>query len=215
MNTSHNLFTPSGGSTTHTLSGDAQQLLESVRGRLPEPVLHPVLVVVSGLPGTGKSSFSHCLAERVPLAVLESDALRKELVPSPLHTAKESARLFQAVHELIDLLLEQCVPVLLDATSLVEAHREHLYHIANQRHAKVILVLLEAPPEVVRQRLEARANTTQLQDHSDADWQVYQRMRPSQELIRRNHVVVDTSEDIGPAVEKVAHRINRWIRRGR
>ena len=151
----------------------------------------------------------------MPLAVLESDALRKELVPSPLHTAKESARLFQAVHELIDLLLEQRVLVLLDATSLVEAHRERLYHIANQRHTRVILVLLEAPPEVVRERLEARANTTQRQDHSDADWKVYQRMRPSQEPIRRNHLVVDTSQNIGPAVQKVLWQIHRWTKRGR
>ena len=198
-----------------TISGDAQQLLGSLREGLPEPVIHPILVVVNGLPGTGKSFFSHCLAKRVPLAVLESDALRKEMVPSPLHTAKESARLFQAVHELIYLLLEQGVPVLLDATSLVEAHRERLYHIVDRRNARVIMVRLEAPPEVVRQRLEARANTTQRQDHSSADWKVYQRMRPSQKPIRHNHLVVDTSQDIVPAVEKVAHQISRWIRRGR
>ena len=215
MSKPHNLFTVSEGLTTRTISNYTRQLLESLGERLPEPVLNPVLIVVSGLPGTGKSSFSNRLAERVPVAVVESDAMRKAMVPSPLYTAEESGRLFQAIHGLIDLLLERCVPVLLDATSLVEAHREHLYQIAGRHSARVILVRVEAPPEVVRQRLEGRAKDAQGHDPSDADWEVYQRMRPSQEPIRRNHMVVDTSRDIGPAVEKIVREINRWIRRGR
>ena len=194
------------------ISDDARQLLENLKTPLPEPVLYPVLVAVSGLPGTGKSFFSQRLVERLPLAVLESDALRKALAPSPLHTTEESARLFRAIHELIDLLLEYCVPVLLDATNLLESHREHLYHIAGQRSAKVILVRVEAPPGMVRQRLEERTGGSQRQDHSDADWEVYQRLRPSQEPIRRNHLVVDTSQDIQPAVERVTRVANRWIR---
>ena len=211
MSVLHNRLATLDGSA-RPISDDARQLLENLKTPLPEPVLYPVLVAVSGLPGTGKSFFSQRLVERLPLAVLESDALRKALVPSPLHTAEESARLFQAIHELIDLLLEYCVPVLLDATNLLESHREHLYHIAEQRSAKVILVRVAAPPGMVRQRLEERTGGSQRQDHSDADWEVYQRLRPSQEPIRRNHLVVDTSQDIQPAVERVTRVANRWIR---
>ena len=215
MKTLHNLLIPSGGPASRTISSDTQQLLKSLSGPLPEPVLHPALVVVSGLPGTGKSVLSRRLAERMSLAVLGSDALRKVLVPSPLYTSEESARLFRAVHTLIDLLLERSLPVLLDATNLSESHREHLYHIAGRRSARVILVRVEAPPEVVRQRLEERTDQSQRRDSSDADWEVYQRMRTSQQPIRRNHLVVDTSRDIEPAVEKVVRVINRWVRRGR
>ena len=61
----------------------------------------------------------------------------------------------------------------------------------------------------------SRASSNQRQDHSDADWAVYQRLRPSQEPIRRNHLVIDTSKDVQPAVEKVVREVNRWMRRGR
>ncbi|MFC1935688.1 AAA family ATPase [Chloroflexota bacterium] len=212
MNALHNSLTSAGAPTSRSISRDAEHLLNSLEGPLPEPVLHPVLVVVSGLPGTGKSFFSQRLAERISLLVMESDAMRKALVPSPLHSTGESARLFRAVHEVIDLLLEHCLPVLLDATNLAESHREHLYHIAEQRSARVILVRVKAPPEVVHQRLEDRAGRSQRQDHSDADWEVYKRMSPSQEPVRHNHLVVDTSQDIEPAVQKVVREINRWIR---
>lgn len=210
MNRLHNSSPHSDGQAA-TISSDAGRLLQSLVGSLPEPVLRPVLVLVCGLPGTGKSFFSRRLAERAPLAVLESDALRKALVPNPRHTSKESARLFQAIHEVIGLLLGQRVSVLLDATSQAEAHREHLYRLAEQHNAKIIVVLVEAPPEVVHQRLMARGKTPLRQDHSDADWAVYQRMRPRQEPIRHEHTLVDTSGDIEPVVERAAKEIHRWI----
>ncbi len=215
MNRYNNASSPDKGQAATTISRDARRLLHRLDGLLPEPVLHPVLVAISGLPGTGKSFFSRRLAERVPLAVLESDALRKALVPSPLYTAKESDRLFQAIHEIIDLLLGQQVPALLDATTLMEAHREHLYQLADGHNAKLMLVLVEAPQSVVRQRLETRGKTPLRQDHSYADWDVYQRMRPLQEPIKRNHIWVDTSADIEPVVEKVAREIHLWTRQGR
>ncbi|MDO8749845.1 MAG: ATP-binding protein [Dehalococcoidia bacterium] len=215
MNRFHNTRSTHEGQAATAASRDARRLLRSLDGLLPEPMLQTVLVVVSGLPGTGKSYFSQRLAQQAPLTVLESDAMRKVLTPSPIHTAKESARLFQAIHEVIDLLLGQRLSVLLDATSLAEAHREPLYRLAERHNAKMMLVLVEAPPQVVRQRLDVRGKTPLRQDHSDADWGVYQRMRPLQEPIKRDHISVDTSGDIEPVVAKVAREIQRWTRQGR
>ena len=187
-------------------------MLRESLGQLPEPVAHPVLVAVSGLPGTGKSYVSQRLLERVPLALLETDALRKALLPSPTYSAEESARLFRLTHELIEELLDEGIPVLLDATNLVESHRERLYNIADQRGVKLVLILVEAPPEVVQDRLAGRKQGNHPQDQSDADWEVYQRMRPSVEPIRRNHFAVDTTRDVGPVVNNVVREITRGIR---
>ena len=74
----------------HTqLTADVERLAESL-GQLPEPAAEPALVAVSGLPGTGKSYFCGKLAERLPLAVLESDSLRKVLFSPPAYSATES-----------------------------------------------------------------------------------------------------------------------------
>ena len=43
-------------------SGDVERLREAL-AELPEPVARPFLIVISGLPGTGKSYFSRRLAE--------------------------------------------------------------------------------------------------------------------------------------------------------
>ena len=62
----------------------------------------PLLVILSGLPGTGKSHFARELTNRVPFLVIESDRLRKVLVRHPQYTAGEHARVFAACHHLIE-----------------------------------------------------------------------------------------------------------------
>jgi len=193
----------------HTrLLSDVQRLSESL-GQLPESVARPAFIVVSGLPGTGKSYFCSKLAERLPFIILESDALRKVLFPSPGYSSQESSRLFQACHHLIEELLKRGVPLILDATNLSERYREHLYRIADRLDVKLILVRVEAPPQVVHERLKTRQEGVDSVSKSDADWTVYQRMKPSVQHIRRNHYAVDTSRDITPVLDKIIREAKR------
>lgn len=191
------------------LVADAERLAEGL-GALPEPAARPSLVVVSGLPGTGKSYFSARLAERAGFVILESDALRKVLFPSPDYSAASSARLFRAIHLLVERLLRRGISVILDATNLFETHREHLYSIAERTEAKLILVEVRAPPEVVHARMEERRSLRSqgAAVSSDADWSVYLQMEPSVEPIRRRHYVVDTSQEISPVIDKILKEIN-------
>ncbi len=187
------------------LISDVQRLTESLR-QFPEPVAKPVLIVVSGLPGTGKSYFCSKLAERLPFITLESDALRKVLFSSLTYSLQESSRLFQACHRLIEQLLRRGFSLILDATNLSERHREHFYSIADHLDVKLVLVWVEAPPQLVRERLKGRRNE---ETKSDADWVVYQKMKSSVQPIRRNHYVVDTSRDIIPVIDKIVRAAER------
>lgn len=188
------------------LATDVERLTDSL-GQLPEPAANPAFVVVSGLPGTGKSYFCGTLAERLPFVVLESDALRKVLFSPPSYSAGESFSLFRMVHRLIGSLLEKGVPVIFDATNLSESNREYLYSIAEHLDVRLVMVWVHAPPEVVHERLKKRPKDSG--SKSDADWAVYQKLKRSVEKIRRKHYVVDTSRDIGPALDKIIREIMR------
>jgi len=191
----------------HTqLISDVQRLTESL-GELPEPVAEPTFIVVSGLPGTGKTYFCSQLAERLPFVILESDALRKALFSSPSYSSKESSHLFRTIHLLIERLLKKGISLILDATNLSEQYREYLYSIAEHLDVKLILVRVEAPPQVVYERLKARLENSG--SKSDAEWAIYQRMKPSVQKIRRNHYAVDTSRDITPVLDKIVREVRR------
>jgi len=190
------------------LTDDVKQLMDSL-GKLPEPSVVPVLIIVSGLPGSGKSYFSRRLAERLPLPIIESDAMRQILSQKPTYSPGESERLFRACHMLIGDLLRRGISVIFDATNLIERNREELYRIADSAEAKLIIVRLEAPPELVRQRMARRQTGIDPDDKSEANWQVYQRMTATAQKIRRNHFAVDTSKDIAPAIEKIVREARR------
>ncbi|MFC1964908.1 AAA family ATPase [Chloroflexota bacterium] len=187
---------------------DANLLAGSLeQEQFPDPVIEPVFIVVSGLPGTGKSYFCKKLAERFPFLILESDTLRKFLFPSPGYTPPENSRLFRALHYLVEGLLKRGIPLILDATNLSEQYRERLYNIADRLNVRQILVRVEAPPDLVYERLKARAERSE--GKSDADWAVYQKMKPTVQKIHRNHYAVDTSRDIIPVLDKIVRESNR------
>ena len=190
------------------LVSDLQRLTDGL-GKLPEPMVRPPFVVVSGLPGTGKSYFCAKLAERQPFVILESDALRKTLFSPPSYSPEESAHLFRTLHQLIEKLLKRGIPLILDATNLSERDREGLYNIADRLDARLILVRMEAPPELVYQRLETRKNGGNSTGSSDADWEVYRKMKPTAQPISRKHYVADSSRDITPVLDKVVREASR------
>jgi len=191
-----------------SLDEDVGKLRRSLSG-LPQPQVEPPLIVVSGLPGTGKSFVCRKVAERLAFLILASDALRKILFPSPEYKENENRRLFSACHVLIEELLRKGIPVIFDATNLLEHHREYFYRAAERAGAKLILVWVEAPTEVVRQRLLDREKAAMPQCDSEAGWEVYNKMKPRREEISRNHLVVDTSQDITAVIDKIVRATKR------
>lgn len=187
-----------------TLEKDLAKLREALNP-LPNPVIRPFLIMLSGLPGSGKTFLCRKLKERLPAVVLESDDLRKRLFPQPSYSLQESSYLFSLCHKLIAELLQKNIPVILDATNLSEKNREFLYSIAERNKAKLVLIQVEAPSEVVQKRLKER--TADPLNKSDADWGVYERMKAQAEPIRRNYLAVDTSHDITPAIEKILREV--------
>ncbi len=189
-----------------SLSEDTEKLRQSLKD-LPQPQVEPPFVVVSGLPGTGKSFFCRKLAERAPFVILSSDALRKILFPVPQYDESENKRLFPACHALLGELLTKGLPIIFDATNLLERHREYLYRAAEKAGANFVLVRVEAPAEMVQQRLLAREKGVIPQYDSEASWEIYRKMKPRRERISRNHFVVDTSRDITPVIDKIVRAI--------
>jgi predicted kinase len=187
--------------------GSDVQLLAENLGQLPVPVTRPVFIIVSGLPGTGKTFLCRKLAERLPVVVLESDFLRKLIFPSPSYNATENSRLFRAIHSLIWGLLKKGISLILDATNLSERYREQLYCMADRLNTKLILVRVVSPAEVVRERLKVRA--AEGVGSSDADWQVYQKLKTSVDRISRKHYAVDTSRDISAALDRIVREARR------
>jgi predicted kinase len=181
---------------------------EPASGKHHAPV-KPVIIMLSGLPGTGKSYLAGRLAGRLHFMIVESDAVRKELFPTPTYSARESSNVFNAVHYLIEDLLHHNTSVIFDATNLDEKHRKKVYRIAEQYKTRLILVEVAAPPEIVKKRLKARLLKRSENEYSDATWAVYQKMKGAAEKISRPHLTVNTAGDIISAIDSIVNEVNR------
>jgi predicted kinase len=185
---------------------DVAAAIATVEASLPGPrvtTAYPVLIMLSGLPGTGKSYLARRLAAREPFVIVESDQVRKVLFPRPTYLGRESQWVHLTIHALLRQLLSRGVRVIYDATNLIEFHRESVYGLADRLGVKLVIVRTVAPPEVVRQRMAQRAEARSPDDLSDATWEVYLKMQRQEQPIRRPHLIIDTSGDLDAAVHKI------------
>ncbi len=195
------------------MSADIPGPVAKIRALLPpdlQTTAYPVLILMSGLPGSGKSYLSERLAVELSAVVIESDRVRKALFPQPTYSARESAVVHRTCQQTMRWLLSEGVRVIFDATNLVEFQREILYHLAERSGAKLLIIRVVAPEEVIRERLVRRS--ADAQSASDADWRIYRRMSGREQTIRRPHLCIDTSEDIDAAVRKLVRAVRRSAR---
>ena len=163
---------------------------------------NPRLLLLAGLPGTGKSSFARRITAQHPFLTIESDRMRKTLFPRPQYDFAENRRLFNACHRLIDEFLGQGYPVIFDATNIRERDRIPVYNIAQKRGVPLAIVVITAHRATVRRRLQRRASGREPHTWSDANWQIYCRMAPHWEPVTRPHIAADTSGSIAAALRR-------------
>ncbi len=169
------------------------------------------LVVVGGLPGTGKSTLASELAEALDAAVLSSDPLRKELVgagpdastAADYRTGAYSDAVTEATYATLlrraKVLLERGESVILDASWVDVAHRDAARALAAETGAEVTELRCDCPADVAAARMAARHDRG---DHeSDADAIVAAAMAADADPWPEA-VVVDTGGDVPAAVER-------------
>jgi aminoglycoside phosphotransferase family enzyme/predicted kinase len=150
---------------------------------LEEPARKPCLVLVGGLPGTGKSTLVQGLAEQAGFNVVRSDLVRKELAHvtglnslvcpfgDGIYSPEWTDRTYAACLRRVGDWLFEGKRVLVDASFCEATRRQAFLDAAVRWGVPGLFLLCRAQPETVRQRLAARQHNA-----SDADWAVYLKM---------------------------------------
>jgi predicted kinase len=155
-----------------------------------------VLVLLVGLPGSGKSTFARRLAPLIDAVILESDVMRRLLFESPQHGDSESNRLFRAIQAVTLRLLIDHRSVIVDATNLREKHRKPFRDIAATTGARLQVVHVTAPEDVIFERLAGRRDAPDPLDASRAYEGVYALLEQQEEAPRGAHLRIDTSDPV-------------------
>ena len=158
----------------------AQRYLRAAQDHLHRPA--PRLVAVGGLSGSGKSTFARALAPSLGAspgaAVLRSDEIRKRLFDAaPTDRLDRSAYTPEVSQQVYALMLQEAqaalaggMSVVLDAAFLQLHERESAESLGAAVSAPFHGFWMQAPQQVLRERLRARTG-----DASDADEAVLER----------------------------------------
>ncbi|MBE2220174.1 MAG: ATP-binding protein [Anaerolineae bacterium] len=173
-------------------------LVEDLDSELPDsPVVRPggSLLMMVGLPGTGKSSVVNALQPMMPHVVIATDKIRSSIRESPVYTASEVMLVYEVCYGIIERRLRKGERVVFDGSNLLVARRDYLQKLARRCGAPVAICYVQASQEVIQQRLRARAlRGHSNMDKSDADWAVYKWMVEAQEPLAEDHLIVDTTD---------------------
>ena len=171
-------------------------------GELEEARRRPCLLLVAGLPGTGKSTLARGLAERADCTVIRSDLVRKDLTGASesdrrptafgqgIYTPEWAKRTYAECLRLAERALFEGRRVVVDATFREEWTRGAFLDAARRWAVPALLFLCEADQGVVRARLEDRRG-----DASEADWAVHLQ-------------AAARWEEPGPLTREAIHRLN-------
>lgn len=162
------------------------------------------IVLISGLPGSGKSFFARKLSRQLNSDYINSDLLRKELFINPVYSKQEKDQVYAELYRLTELSVLNNKPVIVDATFHKSLTRHKIYHISNTNNCPLFIIEIHAKEELIKERLkEERVD-------SDADFEIYQLIKSSYEPLKREHLKLESGTN---NIDQMLSKAQAYIKR--
>jgi predicted kinase len=163
----------------------------------------PTLLIITGLPATGKTTLARAYAGRYDAVHLNSDQVRAELGLRGQYGPEAKQRVYEALLARARQLLQAGRDVVMDSVLQREALREPFRRVAAECEAECRWVHLHLHDDTARQRL------SHPRPDSEATYEVYVKLRDEWEDIAAPHLSLQaddaTLDDLLSAVRAYAH----------
>jgi predicted kinase len=141
-----------------------------------------VLVMVMGLPGSGKSFFAKALAKEIGAEYLGSDELRKELGLMGHYSLDNKLVVYQEMFLRAKELHKSGKSAVLDGTFFLQQVRDLFIFLARSLSWKMSIIQISADEDLITKRL------SKPREDSEADLGVYQKIKSEFEPIQEKHL---------------------------
>jgi predicted kinase len=116
----------------------------------------PLLIMLYGFPGAGKTYFARQLCEHMQAAHVQSDRIRGELFDRPRYDNEENAVVNQLMDYMTEEFLGAGLSVVYDVNAMRYSQRHALRDMAKKYKIQPVLVWLQIDPESAYMRIAKR-----------------------------------------------------------
>jgi|RhiMetdeSRZDD1v2_1073273.scaffolds.fasta_scaffold02810_20 predicted kinase len=147
-----------------------------------------MVVIVMGLPGSGKSYFAFRLAAAIRADYINSDRVRKQMIAKRTYSIKEKLSVYNEMLAQMLQAVKQKKHVVLDATFYKHSIRKKFIHEA-RKAGGIIFIEVRAGESLIQERLK------QTRKDSEADFKVYKIIQAQWEPLQEEHLILQSTND--------------------
>lgn len=156
-----------------------------------------MIILVAGLPGSGKSYFAVKLAARLGGIYISSDKVRKALDALGKYSLKNKMAVYIEMVKMTNRFLMDQKTVVVDATFYLNSMRTLFYKLAQKHKSEIHLLYIKANETLIKERL------SKPRQDSEADFKVYEQIRDQFQDITLAHLKLEsTNENVTSMVNK-------------
>ncbi len=161
-----------------------------------------MIVIVFGLPGSGKSYFASKLARMIRADYVNSDKVRKELFEKRTYSAEEKKAVYDKMLDQTKEAVRQNRPLVLDAT-FHKSEIRHAFAEVAQGKTDILFIEVRADEKIIRERLKRE------RPYSEADFEVYKLIHRQNEPLGEPHLILQsTNENIDDMLQKAGEYLS-------
>lgn len=146
-----------------------------------------MIIIVFGLPGSGKSYFARRLAAVLHAEYINSDILRRKMFHTRTYTEEEKEMVYDLMVDYMREAKTQNKNIVLDATFYKDRIRKKV--TCETSVDGIILIEVWAEESLIKERL------LKPREDSEADFEIYRKIKAEWESLSEPHLVLQSTND--------------------
>lgn len=161
-----------------------------------------MIVIVFGLPGTGKTYFSQRLHLSTGFRHLNTDKIREQLSRKGEYDDHTKDLIYNELIKEARMTLGQGGDVIIDGTFHKKSRRDRIRHLADEMNHQAFFIEMLAEEESIRKRLSLN------REHSEAGFDVFLKLKDEADPFTGEHLTLWSDAD---PVDKMITKAKAYI----